>query len=94
MLVKLIASLAPANEIAVFQALDDVFMGGRSSSMIKGGPIGKFTGKVTAQGGGGFAQTRAPLCTSLLAGDGAETINLAAFDGVSIRVRGDGTSRN
>jgi len=78
-----------------FQPLDDVIMGGRSSSsMVQDGTIGKFTGNVTTQGGGGFAQTRAALSTSLLAKEGAETINLSGYDGISIRVRGDGTPRN
>ena len=90
-------------DVNSFRPLDDVVMGGRSSSkMVRewNSNHATFTGNVTTEGGGGFAQTRAPMSASLLAEkdeDGtttADSINLSEYDGISIRICGDGTMRN
>lgn len=74
-----------------FAPVDDVVMGGRSASSLSltsdaEGSFARFGGIVTTNGGGGFAQTRAPL------GDGAGA-DLSGFDGLMLRVRGAGRGR-
>jgi len=84
-------------DVQSFRPLDDVVMGGRSSSkMVRkwNSNHATFTGNVTTEGGGGFAQTRADLSSSLLAKEGMDSVNLSEYDGISIRIRGDGTMRN
>jgi len=71
-------------------ALDDVVMGGRSESGLfasarggeHGGPAAVFRGVVTEAGNGGFASVRSRNWTPAL--------NLAGYDGLRLRVRGDG----
>jgi hypothetical protein len=65
-----------------FQPIDDVVMGGRSSSRLAPDPAGfaVFEGLVSLEDGGGFASVRsAPRPT-----------DLSAYSGVALRVRGDG----
>lgn len=68
-------------ETEPWRSIDDVVMGGRSSSgmEIEDG-VGVFQGEVSLKNNGGFASVR-----SL-----PEAADLSAFEGVSLRVRGDG----
>jgi monofunctional biosynthetic peptidoglycan transglycosylase len=64
-----------------WRRVDDVVMGGRSSSgMVVEGGVGVFRGVVSLEGGGGFASVRSA----------PEPHDLSAFDGLVVRVRGDG----
>ena len=80
--------------ISSFGPLDDVIMGGRSDSTMTSSEDGyaTFKGNVTTAGGGGFAQTRALTSGSPMSGEGS-TVDLSKFDGVQLRVRGDGRER-
>jgi Complex I intermediate-associated protein 30 (CIA30) len=80
--------LSPAKE---WGPVDDVVMGGVSSSKfeVRQGaaedgiaPAGVFTGNVTSANNGGFASTRTRNLTPPL--------NLTAYDGIELKVRGDG----
>jgi hypothetical protein len=80
--------LSPAKE---WGPVDDVVMGGVSSSgfEVRPGaaedgisPAGVFAGNVTTANNGGFASTRTRNLTPPL--------NVAAYDGIELRVRGDG----
>lgn len=77
-----------AGDVSKFSPLDDVIMGGRSQSALRqisvGGRssrVGVFSGVVTTENNGGFCQIRA----ANLGG-----INLTGYDGLELRVRGDG----
>jgi monofunctional biosynthetic peptidoglycan transglycosylase len=61
--------------------INDGVMGGRSTSDVErsDGTL-RFTGHVSLENNGGFASTRTDL----------EPVDLSAFDGVALRVRGDG----
>ena len=71
-------------------SLDDVVMGGISESGFvvrqgageDGGPAGVFAGRVTTQNNGGFASVRTRNLEPAL--------DLDAFEGLQLRVRGDG----
>ena len=65
-----------------WRTIDDVVMGGVSSSRVLADPDGKivFTGTVSLERNGGFASARAPA--SLTSGD--------SMDGIVLDVRGDG----
>lgn len=66
----------------VWQPVDDVVMGGVSTSQIQVTPdgIAVFSGVLSLAHGGGFASVRSrPL-----------PVNLSTFDGLELRVRGDG----
>lgn len=79
--VRLFDFAQPA-DAGVWRSIDDVVMGGRSSSRmvpVEGGGAA-FTGEVSLENNGGFASVRSPE----LAG------GLAGFSGVRLRVRGDG----
>ncbi len=80
--------------VASFEPLDDVIMGGRSDSTMVSSDewYATFKGNVTTAGGGGFAQTRALTSGSPLSG-GNSTVDLSKFDGIQLRVRGDGRER-
>ncbi len=80
--------LSPAKE---WGPVDDVVMGGVSSSTFQTrtaaaedgiSPCGVFTGNVTTANNGGFASTRTRNLNPPL--------NLAAYDGIELKVRGDG----
>lgn len=66
-------------------ALDDVVMGGVSQSSVRSAANGKaliFEGNVSTDNNGGFASTRTA--------DFDDMVDLSAYDGVQLRVRGDG----
>ncbi len=62
--------------------INDGVMGGRSSSAVEATDRGtlRFTGHVSLENNGGFASTRTDL----------ETLDLSGFEGMALRVRGDG----
>lgn len=74
----------------VFGPLDDVVMGGVSSSMLSVSPLGGeggvaagiFAGNVTQANNGGFASVRSKNFTP--------SINASPYDGFEIRLKGDG----
>ena len=62
-------------------AVDDVVMGGVSSSRLEQGEgAAVFTGRVSLERGGGFASVRGPVIDS----------DFSACTGIALRVRGDG----
>ena len=64
--------------------VNDGVMGGRSSSRFeRGEEYGVFTGNVSLENNGGFSTMRSQ----------AQDLDLADFDGLLLRVRGDGTDR-
>lgn len=65
-----------------WQIVNDVVMGGRSSSQMQvtDAGYGQFSGSVSLENNGGFASCRASV----------EQVNLDSTAGVKIRVRGDG----
>lgn len=71
-----------AAEIARWRSVDDVVMGGVSSSRLSGGPegVGVFEGEVSLANNGGFASVRRPV----------GPLDLSRHTGVALRVRGDG----
>jgi hypothetical protein len=75
-----------ATEVGRWTRLDDVIMGGRSSSSwqminpIGQGPVAVWQGQLVLAGGG-FCGTRSPPGMS---------VDLAGFDGLALRVKGDG----
>jgi hypothetical protein len=75
-----------AEEVAQWTRLDDVIMGGRSSSYWQltnpegKGPVAVWQGELVMTGGG-FCGTRSPPGLA---------VDLSGFDGLSLRVKGDG----
>jgi NADH dehydrogenase [ubiquinone] 1 alpha subcomplex assembly factor 1 len=69
-------------EITEWQPVDDVVMGGVSSSRLSPGPqhTAVFSGVLSLAHGGGFASVRST----------PRHVGLSAFEGLEIRVRGDG----
>lgn len=65
-----------------WKSTDDVVMGGISSSALEIQPdgIGVFGGDLSLEHGGGFASVHAEL----------GQVNLSAYDGLEMRIRGDG----
>lgn len=87
------SSLSPVSKgtITEFGALDDVVMGGVSSSgftiqpnagEVQGTPAGVFAGNVTSANNGGFASVRSRNISP--------PADLGAYDGVQLRIKGDG----
>ncbi len=74
----------PANDIPeIWGALDDVVMGGVSQSGFRlGQSVAEFSGIVSTANSGGFASVR----TRNL----APALNLSEFDGIELRLKGDG----
>lgn len=69
-------------DAAPWRSIDDVVMGGRSSSrMVVAGGIAVFSGEVSLANNGGFASVRSA----------AQDHDLSGFDGLVLLVRGDGT---
>jgi len=74
----------------IFGPIDDVVMGGVSSSMLsvsplggeQGTPAGIFAGNVTQANNGGFASVRSRNFTP--------SLDVSAYDGFEMRVKGDG----
>jgi len=90
---SLASSRSPASKgtITEFGALDDVVMGGVSSSgfsiqpnagEVQGTPAGVFAGNVTSANNGGFASVRSRNISP--------PADLGAYDGVQLRLKGDG----
>uniref|UniRef100_A0A7S0RVS8 NAD(P)-binding domain-containing protein n=1 Tax=Chlamydomonas leiostraca TaxID=1034604 RepID=A0A7S0RVS8_9CHLO len=78
--------MGTTDEVAVWERMDDVIMGGNSSSVIElapelGAGITRWRGELIVEGGG-FCGAR----TKAMA-DGAD---LSGYDGVALRVKGDG----
>ena len=69
-------------DAAIWDSVDDVVMGGvsRSAFRLVGGGIGVFEGVLSLEHGGGFASVRSQPAQ----------FDLSAYDGLEIRVRGDG----
>jgi monofunctional biosynthetic peptidoglycan transglycosylase len=78
---RLVFDFADPSRAAAFAPIDDVVMGGRSSSRV-GAEAGRlvFTGEVSLAQGGGFASIRSR----------SERLGLAGHDGLVLRLRGDG----
>ncbi len=71
-----------AGDLAAWDIIDDVVMGGRSSSrmvLLEDG-IAAFTGTLSLENNGGFASVRS----------GVGPYDLSGEDGIALRVRGDG----
>lgn len=68
--------------VALWRAVNDTVMGGISTGRIEQSADGKavFTGEVSLENNGGFASVQGPEIEPALGG----------FDGIAIRVRGDG----
>jgi len=78
---KMIFAFKKKEEVENFQRLDDVIMGGKSeSSWKKHKKFATWTGKLIEEGGG-FCGTRAKDLD----------VNLSEWDGIRIKVRGDGS---
>jgi NADH dehydrogenase [ubiquinone] 1 alpha subcomplex assembly factor 1 len=70
-----------AHESAVWPSIDDVVMGGVSSSeMVSEDGFASFRGEVSFDNNGGFASVRSR----------PQVRDLSSFDGLALRVRGDG----
>lgn len=68
-------------ESARWRSVDDVVMGGQSSSaMLAGDKLGAFAGEVSLARGGGFAAVRRSN----------QLVDLSVCDAIEVRVRGDG----
>jgi NADH dehydrogenase [ubiquinone] 1 alpha subcomplex assembly factor 1 len=77
----LLADFRDPSEAARWRPIDDVVMGGRSSSvMLAGDAVGIFAGEISLERGGGFASVRRR----------DESIDLSACDAIELRVCGDG----
>ena len=77
----LLVDFSDPGESTRWRPVDDVVMGGRSSSAIRAGEgIGIFTGELSLDRGGGFASVRRE----------DQTVDLSAFEAIELRVRGDG----
>ena len=79
---KVLHSLYPGDATMRWNAINDVVMGGRSSGRGQVTDDGylRFTGNVSLENNGGFASIRSEQVDT----------DLSAYDGVMIRVRGDG----
>jgi len=73
---------ASNDAVSAWRAVDDTVMGGVSSSRMERSADGKavFTGEVSLENSGGFASVQGPEIQQ----------SLGAFDGIAIRVKGDG----
>jgi monofunctional biosynthetic peptidoglycan transglycosylase len=77
----LVADFHDPDEAARWQPIDDIVMGGQSSSgMYAGDGVGRFCGELSLERGGGFASVRRR----------EHVIDLSAYDTLELRVRGDG----
>ncbi len=78
----LVVDFASAVEVEAWSAVDDVVMGGVSSSALvaSGEGTALFTGEVSLDNGGGFASVRSPSRRRVLAG----------YQGLRVHFRGDG----
>jgi len=77
----LLANFDDPAEAERWQSIDDVVMGGQSTSaMLAGDQIGVFAGKLSLERGGGFASVRRR----------DQPVDLSAYDGIELRLRGDG----
>jgi monofunctional biosynthetic peptidoglycan transglycosylase len=79
---SIVIDFSAAEEAPRWRAVDDVVMGGRSSSRMEATPEGTcvFTGELSLENNGGFASVRRA----------AEQVALAGASSVVLRVRGDG----
>ena len=84
-----VESSRSAAEQTIWGPLDDVVMGGVSDSLLMerfeksvDGPVGVFTGTVSTSNNGGFASVRTR--------NFSPPLNLSAYDGVYLRLKGDG----
>ncbi len=79
---QVIFDFSTPEALRAWRSIDDGVMGGRSRSQIMAGPEGSaiFAGIVSLENNGGFASVRS----------GAGRWDLAGFDGIILRVRGDG----
>jgi NADH dehydrogenase [ubiquinone] 1 alpha subcomplex assembly factor 1 len=76
-----LADFTDPEEASRWRSTDDVVMGGRSWSVVRGGDgFGVFAGVVSLEQGGGFASVRRR----------DQPVDLSACDAVELRVRGDG----
>jgi monofunctional biosynthetic peptidoglycan transglycosylase len=76
-----LADFRDPGEAARWRPVDDVVMGGRSSSAMRAGDrFGIFAGEVSLEEGGGFASVRRR----------AQLVDLSACEAVELHVRGDG----
>ncbi len=74
-----VLDFSDADTVAAFKPVNDVVMGGNSQGRLEPTPQGAhFTGEVVLEGGG-FASVRANL-----------SFDLSAYNGVRLRVKGDG----
>jgi len=84
--IGIVLQVVGAEEVAQWSRLDDVIMGGRSSSYWQltnpegKGPVAVWQGELVMTGGG-FCGTRSPPGLA---------VDLSGFDGLSLRVKGDG----
>ncbi len=83
---KTVINFDRQEEINNWYAIDDRIMGGISQSLFQpeSENTAAFAGKVSLENNGGFASVRRE----------AEKFDLSAFDGVMLRVRGDGKEYN
>lgn len=81
---EIVIDFTDANEASRWQAVDDVVMGGRSSSRLTSTTEGMalFTGDLSLENGGGFASVRTT----------GERCSLTGARSVILRVRGDGNA--
>lgn len=75
-------TFSAADDVMRWQVINDVVMGGRSSSTLQRTEEGTavFQGTVSLEQGGGFASVRAPMPQQ----------DLSTFGGLAVRLRGDG----
>jgi NADH dehydrogenase [ubiquinone] 1 alpha subcomplex assembly factor 1 len=77
----LLADFDDPDEASRWRSIDDVVMGGRSSSGMRAGDrVGIFAGELSLERGGGFASVRRR----------DQLVDLSACDAIELRVRGDG----
>ncbi len=69
-------------DTSAWASVDDPVMGGLSTSALQRSPagVGVFSGVVSLENSGGFASARAEM----------DPLDLSAYDGLRLRVRGDG----
>lgn len=91
--VAMLFDFSTSDAVNAFSPVDDVVMGGRSSSgmQILDG-YARFGGNVTTVGGGGFAQARAQVSDGAVSGTRG-TVDLSEYGGIQLRVRGDDAAR-
>jgi Complex I intermediate-associated protein 30 (CIA30)/NAD(P)H-binding len=87
-----LVDLSTAEGRAAFCPVNDVIMGGRSSSAVRDGVPGRdngapavWSGDIVASGGG-FASIRAPLMRNVF----TQGVDLSSYDGIAVTCRGDG----